>query len=131
MAGVLGSANVIAFIASSDLERSRAFYESTLGLELVAQDGFATVFSTPGAQLRVAEVPEVVRADYTILGWDVPKIRETVRALKAVGVSFKRYDGMGLEQDEDDVWEAPGGDLVAWFTDPDGHILSLTQFAVS
>lgn len=47
---------------------------------------------------------------------------------KAAGVPFKRYDGMGLEQDQDDVWTAPNGDLVAWFTDLDGHVLSLTRF---
>lgn len=126
MAGVLGSADVTAFIASSDLDRSRVFYGQTLGLDLVEQNSFACVFSTPGAMLRVTAVPEVIRAEYTVLGWNVPEIRGAVRALKAAGVSFKRYEGMDL--DDDDIWATPNGDLVAWFADPDGHTLSLTQF---
>ena len=32
-----------------------------------------------------------------------------------------------MNQDSDGVWTTPGGDQVAWFTDPDGHVLSLTQ----
>jgi catechol 2,3-dioxygenase-like lactoylglutathione lyase family enzyme len=131
MPDVLGSARLIGFIGSADLARSPAFYEETLGLELIEQDDFACVFSAQGTMLRVTLVPEVMRAEYTILGWDVPDIREAVRALKAGGVSFRRYGDMGMEQDEDDVWTAPNDDLVAWFTDPDGHVLSLTQFTTA
>ena len=131
MAGVLGSAGLIAFVGSGDLERSRSFYEKTLGLELVEQNEFACAFAAPGTMLRVTAVPEVTRAEYTILGWEVPDIAETVRALKASGVAFRRYEAMGMDQDEDDVWTAPNGDRVAWFTDPDGHVLSLTQFTTT
>ena len=131
MPDVLGAARLIGFIGSADLERSRAFYEEALGLELIEQDDFACVFSAHGTMLRVTAVPEVVRARYTVLGWDVPDIRESVRALKTNGVSFRRYTEMGMRQDEDDVWTAPNDDLVAWFTDPDGHVLSLTQFTTA
>ena len=131
MAEVLGSARLIGFVGTADIDRSRAFYEETLGLELIEQDDFACVFSAHGTMLRVTAVPEVVHAEYTVLGWDVPDIRETVRALKANGVSFRRYGDMGMEQDEDDVWIAPNDDMVAWFTDPDGHVLSLTQFTTA
>ena len=123
---MLGSAGLIAFVASSDLDRSAAFYRDALGLALVEQSEYACVFEANGRMLRVTAVPEVVRADYTVLGWQVPDIRAAVRGLKAAGVAFRRYEGMG--QDADDVWAAPGGDLVAWFADPDGHNLSLTQF---
>jgi len=37
------------------------------------------------------------------------------------------YEGLG--QDSDGVWATPDGALVAWFRDPDGNTLSLTQFA--
>jgi catechol 2,3-dioxygenase-like lactoylglutathione lyase family enzyme len=131
MAEVLGSARLIGFVGTADIDRSRAFYEETLGLELIEQDDFACVFSSHGTMLRVTAVPEVVRAEYTVLGWDVPDIRETVHALKANGVSFRRYSDMGIAQDEDDVWTAPNDDLVAWFTDPDGHVLSVTQFTAT
>ena len=41
------------------------------------------------------------------------------------GVRFEQYAGM--DQDERGVWTAPGGAKVAWFKDPDGNTLSLTQ----
>jgi catechol 2,3-dioxygenase-like lactoylglutathione lyase family enzyme len=123
---MLGSAELIAFVASSDLDRSSAFYRDTLGLPMVEQGKFACVFDAHGTMLRVTAVPAVVRAEYTVLGWNVPDIRGAVRHLKAAGVAFKRYDA--LEQDEDDVWTTPNGDQVTWFADPDGHTLSLTQF---
>jgi hypothetical protein len=72
-------------------------------------------------------VPEVTRPGYTVLGWRVDDIRRVSSELRARGVSFTRYDGMG--QDENAVWTTPGGDKVAWFTDPAGNTLSLTQFA--
>jgi len=77
--------------------------------------------------LRVTAVAEVARPGYTVLGWRVADITATVRELTGRGVVFLRYDGMN--QDEDGVWTTPGGDKVAWFADPDGNVLSLTQFA--
>ena len=71
----------------------------------------------------VAEVP---RPGYTVLGWRVADITVAARDLAARGVVFLHYDGM--DQDGDGVWTTPGGDKVAWFADPDGNILSLTQF---
>jgi catechol 2,3-dioxygenase-like lactoylglutathione lyase family enzyme len=64
-------------------------------------------------------------APYTVLGWRVEDIAETAAELRSAGVRFKRYDGM--DQDDDDVWVAPDGTRVAWFSDPDGNTLSLQQ----
>jgi catechol 2,3-dioxygenase-like lactoylglutathione lyase family enzyme len=124
---MLGSADMVTFLASSDLDRSAAFYRDTLGLRLVEQGKYACVFDVNGTMLRVTAVPEVVLATYTVLGWSVPDIRPVVLGLKAAGVEFRRYDN--LDQDDDDVWSTPNGDMVAWFADPDGHTLSLTQFS--
>ena len=118
---------VIAFAASADLRQARAFYEQVLGLRLVEQNDFACVFDANGTMLRVTAVAEVARPGYTVLGWRVPDIAATVRGLTARGVAFLRYDGM--DQDENSVWTTPAGDKVAWFADPDGNVLSLTQFA--
>ena len=49
-----------------------------------------------------------------------------IRNLSARGVVVLRYDGM--DQDDSGGWTTPGGDRVAWFPDPAGNILSLTQF---
>src|SRR5207249_12308029 len=79
-----------------------------------------------GTMLRVAVVPDVRPAGYTVLGWMVPDISRAVRGLVRKGVVFRRYPG--IEQDEQGVWTAPGGARVAWFGDPDGNTLSLTEF---
>jgi catechol 2,3-dioxygenase-like lactoylglutathione lyase family enzyme len=123
---MLESSHLVAFAAATDLHRARAFYEQVLGLPVVEQNDFAYVLDANGTMLRVTAVPEVRQAGYTVLGWRVSDIAETVRSLAARGVVFLRYTGM--DQDGDGIWTTPGGDKVAWFADPDGNILSLTQF---
>ena len=60
-----------------------------------------------------------------MLGWEVPDIVAAAKALKEAGVSLTIYQGFG--QDENGIWTAPGGDRVAWFRDPDGNVLSISQ----
>jgi predicted enzyme related to lactoylglutathione lyase len=123
---MLGSTDAIAFVGATDLSRARVFYEQVLGLTLTGCSDFACVFDANGTMLRVTAVPEVARGGYTVLGWRVADIAAAVRDLSARGVVFLRYDGM--DQDDSGVWTTPGGDRVAWFPDPAGNILSLTQF---
>ena len=124
---MLATSDVIAFAATTDLARARAFYEAALGLLVVDENPYACVFDAHGTMLRVTPVAEVAHPRYTVLGWRVSNINETVTGLQARGVVFARYDG--VEQDAQGVWSAPNGDRVAWFTDPDGNVLSLTEFA--
>ena len=105
--------------------RAKAFYERCSASTLVRDDGFALVFDAHGTTLRVTQVEEVAVAPYTALGWAVPDAAPHVAALVERGVRPERFDGM--EQDEQGIWTAPGGDLVAWFKDPDGNTLSVTQ----
>jgi catechol 2,3-dioxygenase-like lactoylglutathione lyase family enzyme len=122
---MLGSSDLVAFVATTDLLRARAFYGGTLGLPLEEESPFACVFDAHGTSLRVTPVDEVRAAPYTVLGWAVDDMAATVRALGAAGVTFERFAGM--DQDDGGVWTAPSGALVAWFTDPDGNVLSVTQ----
>jgi catechol 2,3-dioxygenase-like lactoylglutathione lyase family enzyme len=123
---MLGSSPIIAFVASTDPERARGFYADTLGLRLVRQDAFALELDAGGTMLRVVTVRELHPAGYTVLGWIVDDIAARIRELAGRGVAFARYDGM--EQDDDGVWTSPSGARVAWFADPDGNTLSLTEF---
>jgi catechol 2,3-dioxygenase-like lactoylglutathione lyase family enzyme len=116
----------VLFVATAKAEASRAFYEGVLGLAFVADEPYALVFRVGRSMLRIQKVDQVPKIPYTVLGWAVRNIRGTVRSLSGAGVAFQRYDG--LAQDEDGVWHSPGGALVAWFQDPDGNTLSLTQF---
>jgi catechol 2,3-dioxygenase-like lactoylglutathione lyase family enzyme len=122
---MLAGAEVMAFVATTDLERARAFYGSTLGLPLVEDDGRALAFDAHGTMLRVTGVRELTPASYTVLGWSVPDVGAAVRELRGRDVAVIRY--AGFEQDEQGIWTAPTGARVAWFTDPDGHTLQLTE----
>ena len=122
---MLESSELVAFVAATDLRRAWVFYEQKLGLRVLEHDDFACVLDANGTMLRVTAVPEVAQAGYTVLGWRVGDIAASVQDLAARGVTFLRYDGMN--QDEDGIWTTPTGARVAWFADPDGNILSLTQ----
>ena len=124
---MLGSTNIVAFVPTRDADKARAFYERVLGLRFVNDDGFALVMDANGIMIRVARVgKEFTPAQFTILGWQVSEIENMVRALQNKGVHFEIYGF--FKQDELGIWTAPTGDKVAWFKDPDGNVLSLTQF---
>lgn len=124
---MLTNAPVAAFVATSDPERSRDFYENVLGLEFLRDEPYATVFSASGTTLRIQKVQEVTVAPYTALGWHVEDIVAVVTGLRDRGVTFLMMDGFG--QDELGIVTFPGGAKVAWFKDPDGNTLSLDEFA--
>lgn len=123
---MLGTCDIIAFVSTTELARARSFYEGSLGLSVVDESPFACVFDAHGTMLRVTAAAQVAAPGYTVLGWRVPDICHTITELESVGVAFVRYDGMG--QDVQGVWTTPNGDRIAWFTDPDGNVLSLTEF---
>jgi catechol 2,3-dioxygenase-like lactoylglutathione lyase family enzyme len=122
---MLGSSDVVAFVGTADAVHAKHFYGDVLGLPLESETEFAVVFKTPSARLRVTLVERVQPAPYTVLGWGVEDIAETIGVLGERGVKFARFDG--VEQDELGIWKSPGGAQVAWFKDPDGNLLSITQ----
>jgi catechol 2,3-dioxygenase-like lactoylglutathione lyase family enzyme len=123
---MLNDTNVVAFIATSRPDNAKSFYEQTLGLRLVTDDAFAIVFDANGVMLRVQKVEAHTPPGYTVLGWDVADIHASVKELLGRGVRCERYEW--LEQDESGIWTAPSRAKIAWFKDPDGNVLSLTQF---
>jgi catechol 2,3-dioxygenase-like lactoylglutathione lyase family enzyme len=120
---MLGTADLVAFVPSSDLQQSRAFYEGVLGLTVVDETPIALVVDANGTLLRITAVPEFAPHPFTALGWEVPDIEAAVRGLVGRGVTFQRFDGM--EQDALGIWQTPGPARVAWFKDPDGNLLSV------
>jgi catechol 2,3-dioxygenase-like lactoylglutathione lyase family enzyme len=123
---MLSDSRIVAFVASSDPERARAFYEGVLGLKLLRDEEYALIFDANGTTLRLQKVETVAPAPYTVLGWVVADIHSEMDALAARGIVFERFEGM--PQDERGICTFPGGGMVAWFNDPDGNLLSLTQF---
>ena len=118
------SAKIVAFVGTRNPQRAKDFYRDALGLNLVSEDLFALVFDVNGTMLRVTPVPQLTPAKFTVLGWAVGDIEATVKQLQEAGVVFERYD---FPQDELGIWTAPGGAKIAWFKDPDGNVLSVSQ----
>jgi catechol 2,3-dioxygenase-like lactoylglutathione lyase family enzyme len=125
---MLGNADLIAFVPTRDPGRSRHFYKDTLGLEFVSEDPFALVFKANGIMLRIVNISAVEDfrpAPFTILGWRVSNAETIVRALGEKGIEFERFPGM--QQNALGIWRSPSGAQVAWFKDPDGNVLSITE----
>ena len=122
----LGNYNIIGFVTIVDVARAKEFYRDTLGLRLVSEEPpFALVFDANGIMLRLVMGKERAPVQGTVLGWQVPDIRAAVKDLVQAGVRFERYEQ--LKQDELGIWAAPGGAGVAWFKDPDGNVLSVSE----
>lgn len=124
--GILTAAKPAIVICTRDRARSTAFYRDTLGLTLAHEDNLAAVFNTGGVTLRLSVVADFTPHEHTILGFHVPDVAATVRALGEQAVSFNRYPA--FPQDDLGILTLPGGAVrVAWFQDPDGNILSVTD----
>jgi catechol 2,3-dioxygenase-like lactoylglutathione lyase family enzyme len=124
--GLLEAATPAIVICTRDRARSATFYREKLGLTLDHENKFAVVFNIAGITVRVSTVADFVAHEHTILGFRVPDVAKTVKALREIGVAFKFYPG--FDHDDLGVWTAPGGSVrVAWFTDPDGNVLSVTD----
>jgi len=126
----LANSDVMAFVATTQPEQARAFYCDVLGLSFEEDSPFALVVKAANAMVRIQKVQSFTPLPFTSLGWTVNDIRATVQQLveKGVeGVAFERFQGMN--QDDLGIWSSPSGALVCWFKDPDGNVLSLTQFS--
>jgi catechol 2,3-dioxygenase-like lactoylglutathione lyase family enzyme len=109
----------------TDLAAARRFYEGVLGMRPLMVTEGGVMYGSGETQFFV--YPSRSRpGGHTQMSWRVAGIKAEVAALKAKGVKFERYDVPGLEMDGDiahsgpDVW-------TAWFKDPDGNVLGLTQ----
>lgn len=124
---MLKGAKLVAFGATTDGTRAAEFYTTVLGLNLRYQDDFAISLDSDGVELRLQKVERFAPQPFTTLGWQVPRIEEVVKRLLQHRVTPEKYPW--LDQDGMGIWQAPSGARVAWFKDPDGNLLSVTQYA--
>ncbi len=122
---LLRGCELVAVLPTDDLASAKEFYKYVLGLDLVSEDAQAIVFQAHGTHLRVIKMPGTRPAPYTVVGWIVRDIDLVVDELDRSGIHFERYEI--LHQDQYGVWTTPKGAKMAWFKDPYGNILSLTQ----
>ena len=124
---MLGLADITQLVGTNKPDVAKSFYQDTLGLKFVSDDGYALVFEGKNTKVRVSRVPVVSPTQYAVLGFTVDNIEKTIDALSAKGVIFARFGF--FVQDERGVWTAPDGTKVAWFHDPDLNMLSVVQHA--
>ena len=122
---MLTEQKLVGFLGTSKPEAARAFYEGVLGLPFKLDIEHLLVFDWGTGRLMLQKTDKVTPPFGTALGWQVSDIRAEMRALTARGVVFERFSGMN--QDEMGVWAPEPGAGVAWFKDPDGNLLSLSQ----
>jgi predicted enzyme related to lactoylglutathione lyase len=122
---MFSDAIIKAFVPTIKPQEAKTFYQEALGFKLLNEDYFAIEFDANGTLLRVSIVQELNPQLFTILGWNVKDIHDTIRQLNAKGVTCEKYGF--LDQDKLGVWISPNGSKVAWFKDPDGNVLSLTE----
>ena len=124
-ANMLAQGKMVGFVPTTDYEKARAFYEGKLGFEFISHDQYALVMSVGGHKIRIAKVPHFTPLQGTILGWEIQDIQAVASWLRDRGVTVEKYP---FVQDRDlGIWTTPTGDRVAWFKDPDGNILSISQ----
>ena len=116
----------ILFIASAKHAEARVFYCDVMGFALLDDNPFSFEFDAAGTMLRVQKVEKLVPHAFTAIGWRVNDIAAERDQFAAKGAEFESFEF--LEQDVRDIWVAPDGAQVCWFKDPDGNVLSLTQF---
>jgi len=122
---MLDSGKMAGFVLTKDYDAARAFYEGKLGMEFVSHDQFALVMRVGGHQVHISKVPGFTPLQSTVLGWEVSDIMAVAKWLRDRGVETNKYPF--VDDKELGIWNAPGGDKVAWFNDPDGNVLSISQ----
>jgi catechol 2,3-dioxygenase-like lactoylglutathione lyase family enzyme len=122
---MLASMKMVGFLLTKDYEKARAFYESTLGFEFVSLDQFALVMQAGKSMIRIVKVPTFTALPSTVLGWQVDDVEKIVDWLVKRGVVFDKYPF--VQDKERGIWTAPGGSKIAWFKDPDGNVLSVSE----
>jgi predicted enzyme related to lactoylglutathione lyase len=120
-----GAAKPVAFVYVGDRERALGFYRDQLGLPVQSSDPYGDYLEMPGSLLRLMVMADQKPHAHPVLGFDVPDIASVVQALNGRGVAFEIYEGMG--QDDLGVATMPDGGKLAFFKDPDGNALMLSQ----
>jgi len=115
------------FVPTLKPQEAKPFYQDVLGLKLLNEDNYGLEFDSGGTLLRVIVVPELKPHTFTVLGWNVKDIEASIGSLNSKGIFCEKYDF--IPQDDLGIWISPNSTKVAWFKDPDGNILSLSQIS--
>jgi catechol 2,3-dioxygenase-like lactoylglutathione lyase family enzyme len=106
-----------------DVDRAEAFYRDVLGLRVLYRFGDLTFFDCCGVRLLLEKTrdPESACSGSPIY-FTCHDIALAVRELQQRGVSMSGPPHLVAQMDDHDLW-------MAFFEDPDGHVLALMQEA--
>jgi catechol 2,3-dioxygenase-like lactoylglutathione lyase family enzyme len=122
---MLNDSDTYTTIPVSDLERARHFYTETLGLSPAMVTEGGAMYRSGGTQFFV--YPSAYKASgHTQMSWVVGDIKAEVAALRGKGVLFEEYDRPGVKT-VDGIAQSGPAVWTAYFRDPDGNLLGLTQ----
>ncbi len=119
---------ITAFLPTVKPDQAKLFYMNTIGLQLVSEDDYALEFEGSGVSLRITVVPKLNPQPFTVLGFNISDIDIQVKLLIEKGVKFEMYPH--FDQNDLGIWTAPSQARIAWFKDPDGNLLSLTEYLI-
>ena len=122
---MLNSSKIIGFVATRDATKAKEFYVGQLGLAFMSEDEYALVLNGNGHMVRIIKAIDFKPVPYTVLGWEVSNIKKVATGLKSRGIVFEQYPF--VQDKELGIWTAPNGDMIAWFKDPDGNVLSISE----
>lgn len=116
---------IITFLPITDAANAKNFYENILGLNMISEDEYALEFERNGTCLRLTIVPQLTPQPFTVLGFQIDQIESQIKSLSSKGVVFEEYKN--LNQNHLGIWTSPSKAKIAWFKDPDGNLISLTE----
>jgi catechol-2,3-dioxygenase len=123
---MLGNVDAVSVLPAKVLAESKKFYQETLGLGEPEEKDGGFMFSSGGSKIYLHETPSAGTNQSTALSWVVENVAETADSLKKNGVKFEHYDIPGFELAGD--IHISGDHKSAWFLDPAGNILSISEF---
>ncbi|MHB0914364.1 MAG: VOC family protein [Thermoleophilia bacterium] len=122
---MLTESQVAPTLPVTDLSRARSFYEDTLGLRVNRATDDDVIYDCGGGTMLLLYRRAKTTTDHTEASFKVDDIEKEVEELRGKGVVFEEYDMPGLTTENGIA--AIDGMKAAWFLDPDGNILSLTE----
>ena len=126
---MLNQSRAFSSFSVDDVERTRAFYAQTLGLEVAGVDGMPELLELrlrDGVHVMLYAKPNHEPASFTVLNFPVDDVEATVAELKRRGVKFEIYNDGPVRTDDRGI-STGDGPKMAWFRDSARNILSVIE----
>jgi catechol 2,3-dioxygenase-like lactoylglutathione lyase family enzyme len=119
---------VAAMLATADLDRAKAWYADKLDLEPVQEfEDIILNYKSGDSEFSVYKTEYAGTAKNTVAIWRVNDVPSEVAQLRDRGVVFEEYDMGDDGKTINGILTSPDGEVLAWFKDPDGNVLAISQ----